>query len=147
VTPHFFFRNGGEGTERVSFPNLMTRVYYEEITAVDASGKLLEIIQDDAKLPRPVGWIEVPFGFGAQHEVRGLPIVLGDVKRGAAETAIRATSGQSVRLRFTLRNYAEGGGAQVQTGDVEFNMADAEPSTRNDPLENWQKTHPGERYR
>src|SRR5262249_8102335 len=95
VTPRFFFPNTGDQTRDASFPRLMTHSYYDEIVAVDGAGRTIPIEQDEAPAG-PVGWLQMPFGFGAQHEIRGLPILLGDGERDGAETAIRVKRDQAV---------------------------------------------------
>ncbi len=122
VTPHFYFRNTGDQEKDVSFPFVMMRGYHDQINAVDAMGNAIAI--DHVPGPvGPVGWIETPFGFGAQHDVRGLPVVLGDVERGDAATVIRAKPGQSVRVRFAVPNFADKDAKRLQTGDIVFSMA------------------------
>ena len=79
----------------------MTHSYYNKLIAVDTEGKPFAIDQDPNPTG-PVGWVEEPLAPGAQHEIKGLPIVLGDVDRGAAETVIRASADDSVHLRFRI---------------------------------------------
>lgn len=130
VTPRFHFRNTGGPTIQASFPRLMTRGYYEEITVLDDENKTISIVQDSAPAG-PVGWMEVPFRFGAQHVVPGLPIVFSDSLVGDAETAIPVTPGQVIRVRFHLSNpTSELANANnlddlrkpLQTGEVTFSI-------------------------
>ena len=105
VTPIFYYRNAGKAAIQPAFPRLMTHSYYKKVIAVDKDGKPIAIDQDPNPTG-PVGWIEEPLRPGAQHEIKGLPIMLGDVDRGAAETVIRAEAGQSLRIHFELSNVA-----------------------------------------
>ena len=134
VTPRFFYRYSGDQKFNVSFPRLMTRGYYDQLIAVDSAGKAIPVDQD--KEPGgPVGWMSMPFGFGSRIEIRGLPIVLGDVERGSAESAIRAKPGESLRVRFTLPNYALRGNNKkdakpLETGEIAFSMAKDKPNRK-----------------
>ena len=121
VTPIFYYRNGGKTTLQTSFPNLMTHSYYNKLIAVDAAEKPFTIDQDPNPTG-PVGWVGEPLPPGAQHEIKGLPIMLGDVDRGDAETVIRATAGQAVRLRFDLPNPVEKNAPPLPTGEVMFSI-------------------------
>lgn len=123
VLPRFYYRNTGDQFVEIMLPRLMTHNYYTELSAVDDTGKPIPIAQDK-KPAGPVGWWLLPFGFGSQHEIRGLPIRLGDVERGQAETVIQAKPGQSVRVRFTLPNYADKNAPPLKTGEIQFSMAE-----------------------
>src|SRR5262249_20235677 len=104
VAPTFYYRNTGKQELRVAFPRLMTRGYYNKLVAIDAAGSGLptEQTQEPAF---PVGWMQLPLAPGAIHEIGGLPIMLGDVPRGSAETLIKAAVGQSVHLRFEVPDF------------------------------------------
>lgn len=105
IMPTFYFRNTGDKHKEASFPNLMTHSYYKKLEVTLASGKQIPV--ETSKDPAgPVGWLQMPFAFGAQHEVRGLAILLGEGDRGDAESIIRVSKGDKIRLRFTLDNYA-----------------------------------------
>ena len=119
VTPYFYHRNTGDREFDVSFPNLESG----KLIAVDNAGVAIPLAQE--RNPKwIVGFTGLgEFGFGAQHEIRGRPIVLGDVERGDAEYAIRARLGQAVRIHFVLFNYADRGESQLRTGEVAFSMA------------------------
>ncbi|WP_417387092.1 protein kinase domain-containing protein [Gimesia sp.] len=123
VLPRFYYRNTGDQFVEIMLPRLMTHSYYTKLSAVDDTGKPVPIDQD-RKPARPVGWWFLPFGFGAKHELRGLPIRLGDVERGQAETVIQAKPGQSVRVRFTLPNYADKNAPPLKTGEILFSLAE-----------------------
>jgi len=123
VLPRFYYRNTGDQLVEIMLPRLMTHSYYRKLAAVDGTGKAIPIDQDK-KPAGPVGWWFLPFDFGAQHEIRGLPIRLGDMERGQAETVIRAKAGQSVRVRFTLPNYADKNAPPLKTGELPFSMAE-----------------------
>ncbi|QDT28379.1 Serine/threonine-protein kinase PrkC [Gimesia panareensis] len=125
VLPRFYYRNTGDQFVEISLPRLMTHSYYTKLSAVDDTGKPIPIDQD-RKPAGPVGWWVLPFGFGVQHEIRGLPIRLGDMERGQAETVIQAKPGQSVRVRFTLPNYADNNAPPLKTGEIRFSMAEPE---------------------
>ncbi|QGQ32631.1 serine/threonine protein kinase [Gimesia maris] len=125
VLPRFYYRNTGDQFVEIMLPRLMTHSYYTKLSAVDDTGKPVPIDQD-RKPAGPVGWWFLPFGFGAQHEIRGLPIRLGDVERGQAETVIQAKPGQSVRVRFTLPNYADKNAPPLKTGEILYSMAEPE---------------------
>ena len=125
VTPRFFYRSTGDKVANASFPRRMTRDYYARIVAVDAAGKSIPVDQDTGPAG-PVGWIIQPFRFGARHEIRGKPILLGDVIRGIAQTVIRAKPGQSVRVHFVLPNTGNPGGKPLRTGEIAFSMAKPE---------------------
>lgn len=122
VLPRFYYRNTGDQFVEISLPRLMTHSYYTKLAAVDDTGKPIPIDQD-RKPAGPVGWWVLPFGFGVQQEIRGLPIRLGDVERGQAETVIQAKPGQSVRVRFTLPNYADKNAPPLKTGEIPFSIA------------------------
>lgn len=124
VLPRFYYRNTGDQFVEIMLPRLMTHNYYTKLSAVDGTGKSISIDQD-RKPAGPVGWWLLPFGFGAQHEIRGLPIRLGEVERGQAEAVIEAKPGQTVRVRFTLPNYAEKNAPPLKTGEILFSMAEA----------------------
>jgi hypothetical protein len=132
VTPRFFYRNTGDQKRDVSFPRLMTHSYYDEIIVLDGAGRAIPIEQDE--LPAgPVGWLQIPFGFGAQHDIRGLPILLGEGERGGAETAIRVKRDQTVHVRFVVHNYlATDKKETIETGEVVF-VAVQRPATQPQP--------------
>lgn len=119
VTPYFCFRNTGDHKFDISFPNMESG----KVVAVDNAGNTVQVDEDEN--PKwIVGFIGVgEFGFGSQHEIRGRPIVLGDVERDDAEFAIRAKAGQAVRVHFVLSNYGDQTGSQLQTGELAFTMA------------------------
>ncbi len=121
VTPYFYYRNTGDRKFDISFPNMESG----KLVAVDNAGAAIPF--DTDKNPKwIVGFMGFgEFGFGSQHEIRGRPIILGDVERGDAEFAVRAQAGQTVRVRFLLSNYADRGGSQLQTGEIAFSMAPA----------------------
>jgi hypothetical protein len=120
VTPIFYYRNSGRGMP-FSFPRLMTRGYYSKLIAVDAAGKDIPIEQTkDAALP--VGWIETGLQPSALQEIPGPPMVLGNVERGSAETAIHAEPGQTFNLSFQLPNYSDENSEPLQTGNFVFVM-------------------------
>ncbi len=123
ILPRFFYRNVGSQELTVAFPRLMTHSYYEALHAVDNAGRDIAIDQDPGPVG-PVGWIEMPLDPKSQHEISGLPIVLGDVPRAAGvETVIRAQPGQSCRVRFTVPNYGEPKSEPLQTGEIQFTLA------------------------
>ena len=124
VLPRFYYRNTGDQFVEIMLPRLMTHNYYTKLSALDGAGKSISIDQD-RKPAGPVGWWLLPFGLGAQHEIRGLPIRLGEVERGQAETVIQSKPGQSVRVRFTLPNYAEKNSPPLKTGEILFSMVEA----------------------
>lgn len=136
VLPRFYYRNTGDQLVEIMLPRLMTHSYYRKLAAVDGTGKAIPIDQDK-KPAGPVGWWFLPFDFGAQHEIRGLPIRLGDMERGQAETVIRAKAGQSVRVRFTLPNYADKNAPPLKTGELPFSMA--EPGKEGDTASDTQE--------
>lgn len=106
ITPRFYFRNTADKQKEASFPRLMTRSYYQKMEAIlDHRGSLA--VETDPEPAGPVGWVQMPFAFGARHEVRGLPILLGPGARGDAESAIRVEQGHTVQIRFTLNNSAD----------------------------------------
>jgi len=117
VLPIFCYRNAGRQKLDTSFPRLMTHSCYNRIIAVDATGSDIPIDQDRGPAG-PVGWLSNSLAPGESFEVRGLPIVLGDVERGAAETAVRAKAGQSIRLRFDLPDLSQKNGKPLQTGEL-----------------------------
>jgi serine/threonine protein kinase len=123
VLPRFYYRNTGNQFVEIMLPRLMTHNYYTKLSALDETGKSISIDQD-RKPAGPVGWWLLPFGFGAQHEIRGLPIRLGEVERGQAETVIQSKPGQSVRVRFTLPNYADKNAPPFKTGEIQFSIAE-----------------------
>jgi serine/threonine protein kinase len=122
VTPIFYYRNAGNDTRDVAFPRLMTRSYYDKIIAHDSTGKAIPIEQHGPG--GPVGWIQLPLPPDGLHEIRGLPILLGDGDLGSAETAIRAAAGQSIRLRFELPHPEQQNGNSLPTGDIAFSVAE-----------------------
>jgi hypothetical protein len=126
VTPRFFYRNTADRKLDVSFP-LSTAGDSEEIIAVDAAGNRIPI--ERKKGPGlPTGWTAMSLGSGDVHEVRGAPMVLGEIQHGAAATVLRAKPGQTVRLRFVLPNYGAAKGEKpLQTGEVVFSMAPTLP--------------------
>jgi len=121
VTPKFFVRNSSDKVQELSFPNIITHSYYQKLEVLDESGEPVPFKQDEDPAG-PVGWQEVSFGFGAQHDINGLPIVLGTAERGDAETAIDAKPGQTIRVRFTLDDYADSDAADLETGEVSFTI-------------------------
>lgn len=121
ITPRFYFRNTADQHKEASFPNLMTHSYYKKLEATLASGKQLAV-ETDKNPAGPVGWLKTQFAFGAQHEIRGLPILLGDGDRGDAESAIRASKGDKIRVRFTLDNYGDKDAEPLVTDWVEFTI-------------------------
>ncbi|QDT92178.1 serine/threonine-protein kinase [Gimesia algae] len=123
VLPRFYYRNTGNQFVEIMLPRLLTHNYYTKLSALDETGKSISIDQD-RKPAGPVGWWLLPFGFGAQHEIRGLPIRLGEVERGQAETVIQSKPGQSVRVRFTLPNYADKNAPPFKTGEIQFSIAE-----------------------
>ena len=123
VLPRFYYRNTGNQFVEIMLPRLMTHNYYTKLSALDETGKSISIDQD-RKPAGPVGWWLLPFGFGAQHEIQGLPIRLGEVERGQAETVIQSKPGQSVRVRFTLPNYADKNAPPFKTGEIQFSIAE-----------------------
>jgi serine/threonine protein kinase len=104
ITPRFYFRNTSDKHQDVAFPRLLTRSYYNKLEATLANGKQL-YVETNKDPGGPVGWLQMPFAFGAQHEIRGLPILLGAGDRGDAESAIHVDKGYKIHLRFTLDNY------------------------------------------
>ena len=123
VVPVFFFRNMGNKNLDISFPRLMTHGYYDEIIAVDAAGKAIPIDQDRGPAG-PVGWTKLRMIANAVHEIRGMPIVFGDVERGSAETAIAAHAGQSVRVQYRLSNFGDPDAPAMLTGEAVFSIVD-----------------------
>ncbi len=124
VVPHFFFRNAGDKELGISLPRIMTHSYYEAMQVTDDKGEAIQIDQDGSP-GGPVGWTQLPFTPGAMHEVVGLPIVLGQVKRPpGVETVICAAEGQECRLRFSVDNYLDPDAAEkARTGEVRFRLA------------------------
>jgi hypothetical protein len=130
VVPHFFFRNSGVVGDSISLPRIMTRSYYEAIQVTDDKGETIQIDQEEGPTG-PVGWTQLPFTPGAMHEVIGLPIVLGQVKRPpGVETVICAVEGQECRLRFGVDDYVNKDRAEkpTTTGQIRFRLA-GEPAT------------------
>jgi hypothetical protein len=125
VVPHFYFRNASGKDATISLPRLMTHGYYKALQATDDTGEKIQTEQDEGP-GGPVGWIEMPFAAGAEHEVTGLPIAVGQVKRGpGVETVICAVPGQQCRLRFVLSNYLDRKSDEVlQTGELRFAAAE-----------------------
>jgi hypothetical protein len=121
VSPRFYIRNTADMIKHAAFPRIMTRSYYEKLEVVDAAGAAIEV-ESDPDPTGPVGWLEMPFGFGAKHEISGLPILLGTGARGESESAIHAKSGQSVRMRFTLQNYGDRDGEKLLTEWISFTI-------------------------
>ena len=139
VVPRFFYRNAGKEVLDLSFPRLMTHSYYDKLTAVDATGAPFAI-ETDPGPGGPVGWMQFPFPPGAQHEIGGMPIVLGDVDRGSAESVIRAKPGQSLRISFTLPNYVDRKSQPLETGELRLSLAASNTSATVDPKQTKQ-TH------
>lgn len=121
IRPRFYFRNTADKHKEASFPNLMTHSYYKKLEATLANGQELAI-ETNPDPTGPVGWLQMPFAFGAQHEIRGLPILLGAGDRGDAETAIRVSKGNKIRLRFTLDNYLDKDADPLQTDWVDLTI-------------------------
>ena len=119
-TPAFYYRNTGKQTMEISVPRLMTPSYYKKLSAVDAAGKELIIMQTQEP-GTPVGWQLVELPPGAEHQVRGLPIRLG-FDRGGAATAIRVEAGMSIGVRFELPNLADRDAAALWTGELNFSI-------------------------
>jgi hypothetical protein len=119
VTPIFYYRNTGKQRFATSFPNLMTHSYYKRIVAVDSFAKEIQIEQD-SKPAGPVGRAMDWLPPRDLHEIRGLPILLGDGDRGSAETSIRAKPGQVIRLHFELPDVQEEDAPALPTGEVVF---------------------------
>jgi len=141
VTPVFYYRNTSKAAIQASFPRLMTHSYYKKVIAVDKDGKPIAIDQDPNPTG-PVGWIEEPLQPGAQHEIMGLPILLGDVDRGAAETVVRAEAGQSLRIHFELSNVGQDHRASISTGEVLLSIAGTTPEAEpaDEPMPSSQAT-------
>ena len=88
VTPIFCFRNTGQSTLDALFPRLMmvaaittksSRSMRQEKQSPSSRIQVWQGLSDGSNYRyRPV----------LEHEISGLPIVLGDVDRGSAETAI-----------------------------------------------------------
>lgn len=122
IQPRFFFRNVGSQQMSVAFPRLMTHSYYDELRAVDATGRDIPVAQDKG-VSGPVGWIQMPLNPGHQHEIAGRTIVVGDIPREeSVETVIRAQPGQECRIRFTVPNYGERDSLPLETGEVQFTL-------------------------
>ena len=123
--PHFYFRNAGQKDQSISLPRIMTRSYYEGLLVADDSGAAIEYDQDKGP-SGPVGWIQMPFAPGAEHEVMGMPIAVGQVKRApGVETVLCLTSGQQCRLKFLLDNYLDRESKEpLGTGEIRFSLAD-----------------------
>ncbi|TWU12097.1 Serine/threonine-protein kinase PrkC [Symmachiella macrocystis] len=134
VTPRFFYRYSGDQEIKVAFPRLMTRSYYGEIILDYSTHESIPLDQEK-KPGGPVGWQRIPFKLGSQYDIRGLPIVLGDVERGDAKTVIRAMPGQSVRVRFVLTNYATHDSKPLQTGDIVFSMGQSKAEKKPNPAQ------------
>ncbi len=122
VTPVFVYRNVGDATVEASFPRIMTHSYYRKMN-VNAQGASLE---QDEKPGGPVGWMSVQLAPGLRHEVQGLPILLGDGKRGEAETAIRVAVGETVTLAFDVPHPVYSTQESLSTGELHFSIV-AEP--------------------
>jgi hypothetical protein len=123
VVPHFFFRNAGDKEQSISLPRIMTHSYYEGLLVSDDVGRTIQIDQDESP-GGPVGWTRLPFAPGAQHQVTGLPIAVGQVKRAAGvETVICAEPGQQCRLKFLLDDYLDKDAPPLDTGEVRFTVA------------------------
>jgi serine/threonine protein kinase len=116
VTPVFIYRNVGKSPVEASFPNIMTRSYYSKMNLNMKGGSY----EQDEKPGGPVGWMTVQLPPGHRHEVRGLPILLGDGDRGKAETAIRVAVGQSVTLGFVVPHPVRDEQQSLSTGDLKF---------------------------
>ena len=100
----------------------MTRGHYKKIIAVDATGKNIPIDQgsgaEEMEELMIVGAEGTAMSPGTEHAIRGLPILLGDVDRGSAETVIRAKPGHSIRLRFELPDEGQIDAPPLQTGEL-----------------------------
>src|SRR6478736_296812 len=133
ATPIFYYRNTGDQALDTTFPNLMTPAY-SKIVAVDSFAKEIPIEQD-RNPAAPVGWLKSPLPPGAIHEIRGLPITLGEAQRGAAQTVIKAAIGQTVRLSFQVPFVATDD-KPLETGQVVFFVAtsseEIEPASGNE---------------
>lgn len=130
VTPIFYYRNTGQQELATSFPRLMTRGYYKKIAAVDSFAKEIALEQDQNPA-FPVGWLMLPLPPGGQHEIRGLPILLDNGERGSAETVIRASPGQTVRLRFELPDVQKQDAPALPTGETVFFLGKPPEETGN----------------
>jgi serine/threonine protein kinase len=121
ITPTFYFRNTADKHKEASFPNIMTHSYYKKLEATLTSSKQLPV-ETNKDPAGPVGWLQMPFAFGAQHDIRGLPILLGEGDRGDAESIIRVSKGDKIRVRFTLDNYGDKDAEPLVTDWVEFTV-------------------------
>ena len=154
VTPTFYYRNTGTEPLDTTFPNLMTRGYYD-IVAVDSFGKAISIEQDQTPAV-PVGWRRFFLQPGDLQEIHGPPILLGGgdltaesqpahpspqplriepssslgrlLVRGLAAVAIRASPGQTVRLDFELRDPQQKDAPRLKTGEVVFFLGESQES-------------------
>lgn len=124
IVPHFYFRNAGEKDTSISLPRLMTHSYYSALQVTDDKGEKIEMEQDEGPAG-PVGWTQSGFPAGAEQEITGLPIVVGQVKRApGVETVICAEPGQQCRLRFVVDNYLEPEAKEtLTTGEMRFALA------------------------
>ena len=123
--PHFYFRNAGDKEQSISLPRIMTHSYYETLHITDDSGRNLQFDRDEGP-GGPVGWTQLPFPPGAEHEVTGLPVAVGMVKRApGVETVLCAEPGQQCRLKFSLDDYLSKDDPKgpLETGELRFAAA------------------------
>ncbi|MDA1231006.1 MAG: hypothetical protein O2856_09550, partial [Planctomycetota bacterium] len=117
VTPVFYYRNTGHETLEISFPRLMTESMYDRVVSIDAFEREIRI-EKKGNFKRPVGRSVKRLAPGERHELRGLPIMPGDISGAPAETAIRVQPGLTATVRFLVPDFGTDNAEPLLTGEL-----------------------------
>jgi RNA polymerase sigma factor (sigma-70 family) len=129
----FFYRNSGNEKLTLNPPKLLeTRV--TKLHVSDDQGKPIAVVTKSDKEPLwLVGAFRLLLDPGQQAEVNGSSLAIGKGDEdNALINVVKAKAGQSCRLHFTLNDYLDRFGNELNTGIVRFKVvatkaSDAEP--------------------